>query len=127
MRSIDKQSGFTIVEIMISMLLGLIMMVGVVSLVVGNKRSFQEQTESSLLQENGRFAVQLLNQDLRMTDFVGCSEDVTKLDNHIKGEAIDFYHNLDTPITGNDGGDINVSDQITVRFMSTRRIPPASK
>ena len=67
-----QQRGFTIVEIMIAMLIGLILMLGVVSLMVSNKRNFSEQEEMSRLQENARLALQFLTSDLRMPFYMGC-------------------------------------------------------
>lgn len=98
------QSGFTIVEVMVAMLLGLIMMVGVVSLLVGNKRSFNEQTEMSRLQENARFAVEFLIKDIRMAGYVGCSDDIGKVTNHLDGASDDDkLYNMSNPVEGVDG------------------------
>ena len=83
------QRGFTIVEIMISMLLGIILLVGVVSLMVGNKRSFNEQTETSRLQENARLAIQYLIQDIRMAGYTGCNDDIANVTNDLNGAADD--------------------------------------
>lgn len=99
-----KQSGFTIVEIMISMLLGLIMMVGVVSLVIGNKRSFQEQNETSRIQENARFAIQMLIEDIRMAGYVGCQPNQANdaaVNNNLNGITNDdFLLSMVNPIEG---------------------------
>lgn len=77
------QHGFTIVEIMVAMLLGLILMAGVISLMVGNKRSFNEQIEMSRLQENARFAIEFLTRDIRMAGYAGCSSDMEKVISHL--------------------------------------------
>jgi len=100
-----KQSGFTIVEIMISMLLGLIMMVGVVSLMVGNKRSFQEQNETSRIQENARFAIQMLIEDVRMTGYVGCQanqDNDAAVTNLLAGVDDSYLLGINDPIEGID-------------------------
>lgn len=132
----NKQSGFTIVEIMISMLLGLIMMVGVVSLVIGNKRSFQEQNETSRIQENARFAIQILIEDIRMAGYVGCqpANDATvspTVNNNLSGLSAGDLLSMTDPVegvesaTGTWGNSTNTemvgnmvagSDGITVRY-----------
>ncbi len=94
-----SQRGFTIVEIMVAMLLGLILMAGVVSLMIGNKRSFNEQTEMSRLQENARFAIEFLTRDIRMAGYVGCSHDIAKVTNHLNQGAEDLLY-VDNAIEG---------------------------
>ncbi len=95
------QRGFTIVEIMVAMLLGLILMAGVISLMVGNKRSFNEQTEMSRLQENARFAVEFLTKDIRMAGYAGCSSDMEKVTNHLAINDKNLL-NMGIPIEGID-------------------------
>jgi len=113
MKQRSRQSGFTLIEIMISMLLGLIMMIGVVSLMIGNKRSFQEQTETSRIQENARFAIQVLAEDIRMASYVGCHDDVTIVSNNLTVDsknlatvaqttADDYLLSMVNPIEGMD-------------------------
>lgn len=67
-----KQSGLTLVELMISILLGLILMVGVIQMFVGSKNTFYSQQALSRVQETGRFAVEHLTRDIRMAGYSGC-------------------------------------------------------
>lgn len=128
----DSQRGFTIVEVMVAMLLGLILMAGVVSVMVANKRSFNEQTEMSRLQENARFAVEFLTRDIRMAGYVGCSHDITRVTNHLSindksllnaGIAIEGIDANSSPTewqpsgsTDNTGDMVAGTDAVTVRF-----------
>ncbi len=101
-----SQRGFTIVEIMVAMLLGLILMAGVVSLMVGNKRSFNEQTEMSRLQENARFAMQFLSSSIRMAGYAGCPGDMAVVASHLDINDKNLL-NMVIPIDGYDANSIS--------------------
>lgn len=65
----NKQSGVTLVELMISLAISLIVLLAVTSLYVTSKRGYALQDTLARQQENGRFAVEILTQDLRMAGF----------------------------------------------------------
>src|SRR5688572_5030678 len=59
-----SNSGFTLVELMISMTLSLLVLAALVGLFVNTSRSGAEMAKTNALIENGRFAVQLVEEDL---------------------------------------------------------------
>lgn len=61
-----RQSGFSLIELMIAMLLGLLIMTGLVNLFLQNKRSFNQNESIARLQEDARFALDTLVTDLSM-------------------------------------------------------------
>ncbi|ESQ16966.1 MAG TPA: hypothetical protein DDY14_12500 [Chromatiaceae bacterium] len=63
--------GFSIAEILVAVALGLLVLVGIVGLFVTNKRVYSNTVQTSELQENGRFAIEYLLQDLRHAYFFG--------------------------------------------------------
>jgi Tfp pilus assembly protein PilW len=63
--------GFTIVELMIAMTLSLMVLVALVSVFVNTSRSQAEMTKTNGLIENGRIAVQLLQEDIVHAGFWG--------------------------------------------------------
>ncbi len=65
-----SQSGFSLVELMIAVTLGLLIMTGLVSIFAKNSRSRAEIELSSRQIENGRYAMALLNDDLRMAGYL---------------------------------------------------------
>lgn len=69
-----RQAGFTLVELMIAMAIGLIAMIGIVSLFGGTSRTNKLQEGLARLQENGRFAVMRIESDLRMASAQFCSD-----------------------------------------------------
>jgi len=61
---LKKQQGFTLLEIFVALAIGLVLIGGVLSVFVGMKTTTQETSSMGELQENGRFAVSLLTDDL---------------------------------------------------------------
>jgi type IV pilus assembly protein PilW len=63
----------SLVELMIGMALGLFLTTVMSAVYVGSKVTFNAQDSAARLQENGRFVVDLLANDLRMAGFRGCA------------------------------------------------------
>lgn len=68
---IKKHQGFTLLEIFVSLSLGLVLIGGVLSVFVGMKTTTQETSGLGELQENGRFAISILTEDLLRQNFWG--------------------------------------------------------
>ncbi len=68
-----RQAGFTLLEIMIALTLGLLLSIGIVGLFSGTSHANRVQDGLARLQENGRYAVARLELDLRMSRGQYCS------------------------------------------------------
>lgn len=68
-----RQGGFSLIELMVAMVLGLIVAGGIVSVFLATTSSSVTQTQLAKLQEEGRFAMTALTTDLRMTNAQYCS------------------------------------------------------
>jgi len=66
------QQGLSLVELLIAMTLGLILMAGMIAVFSGNQRSSELNTAMANLQENARFALTALSNDIRMSAYQGC-------------------------------------------------------
>jgi type IV pilus assembly protein PilW len=66
-----QSRGFTLLELMISLSVGLVLFAGVMSVFVGMRTTTAETTSYGELQENGRFAISVLSDDLLRQDFWG--------------------------------------------------------
>jgi type IV pilus assembly protein PilW len=64
--------GFTIVEMMISLLLSSILLAGVVQIYASSKQSYRLTENVSRMQENSRFAMNILTKEIRMAGFSPC-------------------------------------------------------
>ena len=65
--------GFTLVEMMIAMTLGLIVLAGVGWVYFGTMRTYRTHDGLSRMQEGARYAFELISHDLRMAGVAGCS------------------------------------------------------
>lgn len=68
----NKQRGLSLVELMISITLGLMLMAGVVQMFVSTKSAQLSQQGLTRIQETGRMAMEFIGRDLRMAAAVGC-------------------------------------------------------
>lgn len=68
-----KQKGLSLIELMIGMLLGLFLLGGIVVYLVSSKTSYLNEEELGRVQENARFAMELLSQDIRNIGYGGCA------------------------------------------------------
>lgn len=66
-----NQQGFSLLEVMISLTIGLVLLVGVMSVFVGMKTTNSQTTSQGALQENGRFALTVLTGELLREGFWG--------------------------------------------------------
>ncbi|MGI9281391.1 MAG: PilW family protein [Endozoicomonas sp.] len=69
---IIRQAGLSLVEMMVAMLLGLILIAGIGHLFLSANRTYLLQDELSRIQENARFAIDLIARDVRMAGSTGC-------------------------------------------------------
>ena len=61
-----RQTGFSLIELMIAMVLGLVIMTGLVNLFLQSKRSFNQNESIARMQEDARFALDTIVTDLSM-------------------------------------------------------------
>ncbi len=64
--------GMTLVDLMVGTAIGLFVVAVMGAVYVGSKTTFMAQESSARLQENGRFAMDTIAADLRMSGFRGC-------------------------------------------------------
>jgi len=67
-----RQGGMTLVELMVAVTIGLILLAGVIQIFSSSKQLYRVQEATSRLQENGRYAMNLLSREIRMAGFWGC-------------------------------------------------------
>ena len=67
------QTGMTLIEIMIALLIGVFLLGGVIEIFTASQQTYRMQENLSRLQENGRFAMDFLARDIRMAGFIGCN------------------------------------------------------
>lgn len=68
-----QAKGFSIVELMVAILIGLIILAGVIQVVVTSKTTFMGQEEMSFIQENARYAMDVIGKDIQGAGYKGCA------------------------------------------------------
>ncbi len=97
------QRGFTLIELMISMVLGLLLLLVIGTVFVSSRQTFREQEDNSRIQESGRFALEILGRSIKQAG-------------HVEVPFNDFKVAFEgTAITGTNGG-AGVADTLTVQY-----------
>lgn len=69
----NRQNGFSLIEVMLALVLGLILTGGAISLFIANKQSYRMAEALARIQETGRYALEAVSNDLRMAGHAGCA------------------------------------------------------
>jgi len=105
-------SGFSLVELMVSLTLGTLVTLAAVSLFSTNQRTFSLQRDLSEVQEQGRFAMDYIARDLRefglLDDDAVNPADVGLVTSPVAGIAI--------PVSAEGGAADTASDRLTYAF-----------
>lgn len=119
----QKQRGLTLVELMIAIVIGLFLTAGLIQLFTSSKQTYRVQENLSRLQENARFAMQILAKDIRMADYAGCNNSsLGEATDNINSAHADYdiaLHNFTAAIGGVNGAAgasiaLDAPDTITV-------------
>lgn len=65
--------GFSLIELMVAMTIGLVILAAVVQIFVRSHSTYQLDEGLSRVQENARFAMDFLSKDIRMAGYMGCN------------------------------------------------------
>lgn len=82
-----RQAGFSLVELMISLVLGLIIVGGAVNAFISSKQTYTLQEAMSRVQESGRFALDLMAKDLRLAGLSDTQPSNPPVVGYKKGES----------------------------------------
>jgi type IV pilus assembly protein PilW len=85
-----RQAGLSLVELMIALVIGLILMLGITQIFIASHSASRLSEGVARAQENGRFALEFLERDIRMAGHTGCVNDQAQF---IKGTSA-FKNNL---------------------------------
>ncbi|OZC35175.1 hypothetical protein B9Q17_08040 [Marinobacter vinifirmus] len=108
MKAMAKQSGLTLVELLIASTLGLILLLGVVQLFVSSSDSFRMAESIGRMQESGRLAQDVLGRAIRNADYWGCLQGV-EVDSVLDPDGDDYDPDLHD-FNGAPGVTFDVSD-----------------
>lgn len=73
MKSPGRQDGLSLIELMVALLIGAFLVLGVVTVFLANQDSARLENSLARLQENGRFSLDLMREDIYQTQYLGCN------------------------------------------------------
>jgi len=123
MRRLTNQTGISMVEVLVALVISLFLLAGIVQVYAGNKTAFTFTNALAEVQENGRFALEYMSQDLRLANEWGCvpfdPSDTDNINDTLPGSWGGYDNVLhdfldEEAIEGTDN-DVNGSDTITIR------------
>lgn len=113
-----RPAGFSLVELMVALALSLAMTALMGTIWANNRRGFKSQDNRARIQENGRFALQVLERELRLAGYKGLGKeaaDPTLLFGS-GGQAAALAGNNDTSSVQVNPGAALTTDTVTVAF-----------
>ena len=76
---LHRQRGFSMVELLVAMLLGLFLLTALVEILLSGKQSFTAASHLSRLKENGRIATSMIVTDLKRAGYMGGNSDIPNI------------------------------------------------
>ena len=101
---VNRQKGFSIVELMVALLLGLFLVSGVTAMYVSSKQTYRMTDNLSRLQESLRFSLDFMSSDIRMAGYLPCRFPPTNINAINNGTATWFLDYFNYGIRGYEGG-----------------------
>ena len=100
----NKQNGFSIVELMVALLLGLFLVSGVTGMYISSKQTYRMTDNLSRLQESMRFSLEFMSQDIRMAGYLPCRFPPSNTNAINNGNTTWFLDYFNFGIRGYEGG-----------------------
>lgn len=95
--------GFTLIELMVAMLLGLIVIAGVGSVFLANQRTYRTNHALGDVQDGARMAFELMARDVRDAGLTGCGNG-GRISNVLNNPGSAWWKDWSVPIVGHAGG-----------------------
>ena len=97
--------GFSLIELMLALALGLVVVTGIVQLFIGNSQTYTVLNGQSRLQENARFGFEFITQAARSAGYFGCAPEDVNIVNGLNAPNWSVIPEFDVsaPVQGHDG------------------------
>ena len=99
----QTQQGFSLIEVMVAMLIGIILLGGAISIFISNKSVYRLESELSRMQETGRFIIDFMSNEIRMAGYNGCASRGDVEPNNMANNPPPQALNNDNAVLGYDG------------------------
>ena len=112
MKTGNAQSGFGLIELLVAVALGLLLVAVMGQIYISSKQTYNTSDAVARIQENGRFALIKLSEDLRMAGFWGCGSGGLSITNNLNPAGTGYdpaLHDFGDSIKGQDGATDSLS------------------
>lgn len=99
-----NQQGFSVVELMVALLLGLFLVSGVTGMYISSKQTNRMTDNLSRLQESLRFSLEFISRDIRMAGYMPCRFPPTTTNAIIGGNTTWYMDFFNFGVRGYEGG-----------------------
>ncbi len=94
-----RAQGFSLIELMLALALGVVVTAGIVTLFVGNNQTYTLLNGQSRMQENARFALDFMTRSARAAGYFGCDPEPSKIYKTLNGAWTQVFEvDITTPI-----------------------------
>jgi type IV pilus assembly protein PilW len=97
-----RMRGFTLIELMIAMLLGLIVIGGVTSIFLANQQTYRTNEALSDVQEGARVSFEMLARDIRTAGLAGCNTASGRVANTVNNTSTNWFADWNNALRGYD-------------------------
>lgn len=104
-----RQSGLTLVEILVALTIGLVVLTGVVGVLIANRQTYRTSEALARMQENARFSFEILGRSIRAAGGNPCG--AYKLANVLKNRSTAWWADWSNAIRGFEGGNADHDSQ----------------
>lgn len=113
-----RQSGLSLVEMMVAMTIGLFVAGMVATVFLSARQSARYQEATGRLQENARFALDLMSHAVRNAGYVACGS-ATKYANVVNNASTTWWLDLSAPLIGYEGDEDTFPSHLSAAADST--------
>ena len=111
----NRHSGYTLIELMVAMMLGLFILAGIIQINLSSKKTYQISSYSSVLQDDLKNANHHLSLAARKTGF----RSAPWMSNENAFEADLIFTEKGQVVTGSDGATATDSDILSIRYQGS--------
>lgn len=105
-----RSRGFTLIELMIAMILGLIVIAGVTSIFLAGQQSYRTNNALGEVESSSRIAFELMARDIRQAGLAGCDTSSGRVANVLNNASTDWWANWANAVHGYGGGNSSAVD-----------------
>ena len=101
----DIQQGFSLIEMMIAITIGLLLLAGLGTVYLGSRQTFRQQEALARMQEGARYAFEVMTLELRQAGYRGCAPKNNTYSSLAVSVPPDWFNDLATrPLVGYESG-----------------------